>query len=199
MINGQLIPHPQGVQRMLLKLPLWMYRAGLGEFLNLLRIMVLGTRGRRTGLARYTPIEYRRHGSKIYVMSGWGEQPHWYQNLLASPAVTLQLGQERIEAHATIVTNAGEVLRVLHLFRRAAPFVYDPMLARMSERASITPKTLPEVSDRFTIVRFDPQAAPPGTPLPPLPTDLTWVWIGLVVSGLATALIVSLVRSAKHE
>lgn len=199
MINGQLIPHPQGVQRVFLKMPLWMYRAGLGEFLNMTRIMVLGTIGRRTGLARYTPIEYRRHGSKIYVMSGWGEQPHWYQNLVASPEVTLQLGKERIEARATVVTNAGEVLRVLHLFRRAAPFVYDPMLARMSARDSISPKTLPEVSDRFTIVRFDPQPNAPETLLPPLPTDLAWVWVGLIAAGVLSALIVSLVRLAKHE
>ncbi len=199
MINGQLIPHPRGVQRVFLKMPLWMYRAGLGEFLNMTRIMVLGTVGRRTGLALYTPIEYRRHGSKIYVMSGWGEQPHWYQNLLASPEVTLQLGKERIEARATVVTNAGEVLRVLHLFRRAAPFVYDPMLARMSARDSISPKTLPEVSDRFTIVRFDPQPNAPETLLPPLPTDFAWVWVGLIAAGVLTALIVSLVRLAKHE
>ena len=69
----------------------------------------------------------------------------------------------------------------------------------MSARDSISPKTLPEVSDRFTIVRFDPQPNAPETLLPPLPTDLAWVWVGLIAAGVLTALIVSLVRLAKHE
>ena len=194
MINGQLIPHPQGLQRVFLRLPLWMYRAGLGQFLNLTRIMVLATQGRKSGLPRYTPIEYRRHGSKVYVMSGWGDQPHWYQNILASPEVTLQLGKQRFDAHATVVTNSGEVLRVLHLFRRSAPFMYDPMLARMSDRESITPKTLPEISHKFTILRFDPIPNRHGTILPTLPTDYGWVWFGVLVAGLLTALVVSIVR-----
>ncbi len=194
MINGQLFPSLQGLPKVILKTPLWMYRAGLGELMNSMRLMVLITRGRRSGLARHIPIEYRRHGSKIYVISGWGDAPHWYQNIQVSPFVTLQLGKERIEARATIVHNHGEILRALHLFRRTAPFVYDPMLARMSDRDSITPKTLPEVSDRFTIVRFDPLPNPESSLLPPLPTDLAWVWFGLLVAGLATALIVSLVR-----
>lgn len=192
MINEQLIRHPQGVQRALLRMPLWMYRAGLGELLNALNIMVLTTRGRKSGLPRYTPIEYRRHGSKIYVMSGWGDSPHWFQNIQASPDAAIQLGKHRYDADATIVTNPGEILRVLHLFRRTAPFMYDPMLARMSERDSITPKTLPDVSDKFTIVRFDPRAD--SSELMPLPIDYAWVWFGLLVAGLFTLLIVSLVR-----
>jgi deazaflavin-dependent oxidoreductase (nitroreductase family) len=194
MINGKLIPDPQGVPLVLLRLPLWLYRAGLGEPLNFMRIMVLATRGRKSGAARYTPIEYRRHGSKIYVISGWGDQPNWYQNILASPDVTLQLGKTRIDARATVVTNAGEVLRVLHLFRRAAPFVYDPVLARLGNRDSITPATLPDISDQFTIVRFDPAPETSGARLPTLPTDLAWVWFATMIVGVAAALIVTLTR-----
>lgn len=192
MINAQLIPHPQGYQRLLLRVPLWMYRAGMGEVANSAKLMILTTRGRTSGLARHIPIEYRRHGSKIYVISGWGETPNWYQNLRAHPEVSLQLGKQRIDARASVVTNQGEILRVLHLFRRTAPFVYDPMLARMSDQPSITPRTLPDVSDRFTIVRFDPIAATSG--LTTVPTDYAWVWFALIVAGLLTALILALVR-----
>lgn len=199
MINGQLIPHPQGIQRALLRTPLWLYRAGFGEPLNLLRIMVIGTRGRKSGLPRYAPIEYRRHGSKIYVISGWGELPHWYQNILASPDVTLQVGKDCINARATVVSNSGEVVRVLNLFRRAAPFVYDPMLARMSDRETVTPKTLPEISDRFTIVRFDPNPSPNGTRIPPLPTDYAWVWFALFIAVLLLALVISLLRPPRES
>lgn len=194
MINGKLLPDPQGVPRLLLRFPLWMYRAGLGEPLNLIKIMVLTTRGRKSGVARYTPIEYRRHGSKIYVISGWGEQPNWYQNILASPEVTLQLGKTALDARASVVTNTGEVLRVLHLFRRVAPFVYDPVLARLGNRDSVTPATLPDISDQFTIVRFDPVPSVGKPTLPALPTDLAWVWFGLIVVGLAAALILALAR-----
>ena len=112
MINGRVIPYPKGVGRLLVRMPVWMYRTGLGDLLNAANIMILTTRGRKSGLPRYTPIEYRRHGSKIYVISGWDERPHWYQNLLINPAVTVQFNGQDCKAIATEVEDAGEAVVV---------------------------------------------------------------------------------------
>ncbi len=189
------LPYPRGFLSRVLRLPLLLYRVGLGDLLNAtLHIMVLGTRGRTSGLPRYTAIEYRRHGSKIYVVSAWGDQPQWFKNLQARPEVMVQAGRRGCKATATLVTNEGEALRVLHLFRRRAPFFYDPLIARLSERESINERTLPEVSKLFTIVRIDPE---PGEPeLPPLTPDYMWVWPALLVVGVVVMVAVLLTRQS---
>jgi deazaflavin-dependent oxidoreductase (nitroreductase family) len=195
-LYGQLTPYPDRVGRWLLRLPLLIYQLGLGDVANAARIMVLTTRGRKTGLPRHTPIEYRRHGSKIYVVSVWGEQPHWYQNLRAHEPVTVQQGHSQFSARAQLVTNSGEALLVLHLFRRANPLVYDAILRRMSEREDIAPRTLPEITDQIVIVRLMPE--PGASDLPPVPNSLVWVWpVGLALGGAFMLLMWTLVRSRR--
>lgn len=193
---GQIVPYPGAFGRWLLRLPLLLYRLGLGDVANAGRILVLTTRGRKTGLARHTPIEYRQHGSKIYVISAWGAQPDWYRNLCAHAPVTVQQGRKQFSARAQVVTNSGEALRVLHLFRRANPVVYDAILRRMSDREDIDPRTLPEITNHITIVRLYPE--PEASDLPPLPTNLVWMWpAALVVSGAFALLMLTLSRGKR--
>ncbi len=187
-----LIPYPRGVARFLLRLPLILYRLGLGELLNAGHVMVLGTCGRRSGQTRFTAIEYRHHGSKTYVVSAWGERPNWLQNLKAAPDVLVQQGRHTFGGRADVVTSSGEALRVLHLFRRRAPFVYDPLIARMSARERIDERSLPDVSGEITVVRIDPSPVSPA--LRPLPTDFAWVGPLLLALGIVAALIVGLAR-----
>lgn len=195
-LNGQFIPYPNFVGRQLLRLPVLFHRLGLGEVVNAGRILILTTQGRNTGLARHAPIEYRQHGSKIYVVSAWGERPNWLQNLRANPHVTVQRGRKSFSARANIVTNSGEALRVLHLFRRANPMVYDAILKRMSEREDLDPRTLPEITDQIIIVRLTPE---PGAPeLAPVPVNLSWILpVGLLASGVFMAVTLALTRGKR--
>jgi deazaflavin-dependent oxidoreductase (nitroreductase family) len=180
------IPYPGGIFRYLLRLPIWVYRLGLGGFIRFMHIMVLTTRGRSSGLPRHTAIEYRTHGSKTYVVSAWGTRPHWYQNLLANPIVSLRQGQRSINARARVVDDPNEALRALYLFRKTAPAYYDSLLARLSSKEAVNGKTLPNVSHEFTIVRLDPEAnaeAPAA-----VSDDLKLFW--LLAGTLAVVLIV---------
>ena len=59
-------------------------------------VIVLTTRGARTGLLRKTPLmRVERRGSYCAVasMAGGKNHPAWYANALADPAVTLQDGR----------------------------------------------------------------------------------------------------------
>ena len=181
------IPYPNLVTRKLLRLPIWMYRAGLGWLMNLLQIMVLTTEGRKTGLPRHTAIEFRAHGRKLYVVSAWGERPDWYRNLLANPSVSLFQGNNRFSAQAQPVTDSSEALRVLNLFRKTAPARYDAIMSLMSTRDTVSMDNLPDISGEFTIVRFDP--VPGRLLLPTVPTDRRWVWPA-VLAGLLLMMVV---------
>jgi deazaflavin-dependent oxidoreductase (nitroreductase family) len=187
----EIIPYPSGVVSEVLRLPLLLYRLGLGPLVNLLPLLIITTRGRKSGRPRHSVLEYRRHGTKHYVVSAWGRRTQWLQNLLAHPLVTVQKGQDRFGARATLVEDSGEALRVLYLFRKKAPIIYDAVLARLSDRESVNARNLPDISSQIVIVRLEPVV---GEPTPPaLPSDLAWT-LRLAVLSLLAFMVVRLVR-----
>lgn len=149
-----LVPYPKGLIKKLVRLPMLFHRLGLGSLLRPFRVMALTARGRKSGLARHTILEYRRHGSKLYVISGWGDRPHWVQNVSANPAVTIQFGQREWAANASVVTDSAEALRALYMFHRSGG-VYEIILANMSNAETLDLRRLKLVADEFTVVRFD--------------------------------------------
>jgi deazaflavin-dependent oxidoreductase (nitroreductase family) len=197
-LAGYISSYPVGIMRWLLRLPVLFYRMGLGWLANTGHIMILTTRGRKSGEPRHVAVEYRTHGSKVFVVSGWGTQPQWYRNVLADPNVTLQMGDKTYAAQALVVDRPGEALRVLNLFRRRAPFVYDPLIAHMSQADEVDPRTLPDVSDRFTIVRFN-RLDGVEPPLPTVRVDLAWVMpVSLAVSAVTLVLLVVFTRARRE-
>jgi deazaflavin-dependent oxidoreductase (nitroreductase family) len=182
------LPYPAGGTKYLLRAPLLLYRLGLGSLLNVFRLVVLTTQGRKSGLPRHTVVEYRMHGTKVYVISAWGERPHWVQNLLAHPHATLQAGSRTYGATAHPVTDNSEILRALFLFRKRAPALYDAIIARLTDAESVDARSLPDLAEQFTVMRFD---LCQGDPMPGLKRDLTWVWgvWALSLAGLLALLV----------
>lgn len=59
---------------------------------------LLTTTGRRSGKQHTVPLLYLRDEERLVVIASWGgrdEHPHWYSNLLASPAAEVQVLGER--------------------------------------------------------------------------------------------------------
>ena len=192
----QFIPYPSGLLRLALRMPLTLFRLGLGDLLNSLRLLILTTRGRKSGQARHVAVEYRRHGSKIYIISGWGERPDWYQNLLTDPLVTIQLGRHALSALADKVTDPAEALRAVNQFRRDAPTRYDAVLGRLVDD-EISGINLPDVSHQFTIVRLDIIADEPL--LPGLAMDRIWVWPAAIIGLTLMAALLGRMKSDSEE
>jgi deazaflavin-dependent oxidoreductase (nitroreductase family) len=190
------IPYPQGLIRLMLRLPLMFYRLGLGDLLNTIHLMILTTRGRKSGQTRHAAVEYRRHGSKIYLVSAWGEKPDWYQNLVTDPLATVQLGRKTYSALADPVTDPAEALRALHLFRRIAPWRYDTVLGRLIEE-EVNPHTLPNLSSQFTLMRLT--LIPDEPSLPGVPVSLSWIWPVAFLTVAVALIVISLARRSELE
>jgi deazaflavin-dependent oxidoreductase (nitroreductase family) len=60
--------------------------------------LLLTTRGRRTGKLRRTALYYGRDGGRYVLVAT--EDPAWYRNLLANPAVVIQVRAETFAALA---------------------------------------------------------------------------------------------------
>jgi deazaflavin-dependent oxidoreductase (nitroreductase family) len=72
-------------------------------------ILLLTTRGRKSGEERTTPLIHRTDGERWVIVASKGgtpENPSWYENLLADPQATIQVKGETIAVTAS--TAAGE-------------------------------------------------------------------------------------------
>jgi deazaflavin-dependent oxidoreductase (nitroreductase family) len=166
------------LRRAINRAPIMLYRLGLGPLIGRL-VMIMSTTGRRSGLTRRTALEYHICGGLIYVMSGYGARPDWYQNMLADPRVTLQIGGEVRHARGRRVSDELELHAAYDCFE------HSPGLRAMARLLGVelTRESFLANRERFYLVTFDPTDEP--TP-PPLPADLRWVW--LVVLTLTAAL-----------
>ncbi len=73
-------------------------------------VLVLTTRGRKSGKRRDTPIGYFRYKDTMHLISGWGTEANWYKNIRAYPDdVYVQVGFHRFRARAEQVQDREEL------------------------------------------------------------------------------------------
>jgi deazaflavin-dependent oxidoreductase (nitroreductase family) len=91
-------------------------KAGLGKYMsNPLTgyLMILRTRGRKSGEMRDAPLGYTIAGDAVYCMAGFGTKTNWFQNILADHKVEVILPSRAFCGIAEEVTDEAERLRVL--------------------------------------------------------------------------------------
>lgn len=82
------------------------------------RVVLLTTTGRRSGRAHTVPVAYFESEGNLFVVASNGgrpQQPDWYLNLLAHPAVTIQRGRTTQTATALSVTGSRRALLWAHV------------------------------------------------------------------------------------
>jgi len=72
-------------------------------------LLLLTSTGARSGASRVNPMMYLADGARLYVFAtkaGAPTNPDWYHNLLAHPQVTVEVGEERFDVTASVLTGA---------------------------------------------------------------------------------------------
>jgi len=143
-------------------------------------LLLLQTRGRRTGLPRQAPLSYRIADGSIWVLAGFGPATQWYRNLIASPEVEVRLPGRSVRCVATEI-DAPELRRT-----------FAPGLVRATGLPGLligcNPWTAPD--DRILaqlegvpLIRLDPVDGPIAAS-PDDPGGRAWLWrqgfLGLV-------------------
>lgn len=105
---------PTGLNRLFFRAPIWLYRWKLGRLLGQ-RFLLLNHIGRKSGLPRQAVIEVIARDEAqgyYYAASGYGARSQWYQNLLATPQVTVVVGRKKLAVTAVPLSpdEAGAVL-----------------------------------------------------------------------------------------
>jgi deazaflavin-dependent oxidoreductase (nitroreductase family) len=98
-------------------------------------LLLLTTKGARTGRERVTPLNFSRDGDRYIVMASKGgspTHPDWYRNLVAHPTVTVEADGEQFTARAT-VSEGAERKRLLKIHSTEMPF-FGAYERRMKKR-----------------------------------------------------------------
>jgi deazaflavin-dependent oxidoreductase (nitroreductase family) len=75
-----------------------------GPFLGR-EVLILTTKGAKSGEVRETPLVYTRDGNHYVIVASKGgapTHPSWYHNLVKHPEVSIELGKEKFSARAHI-------------------------------------------------------------------------------------------------
>ncbi|MFI5671956.1 nitroreductase family deazaflavin-dependent oxidoreductase [Streptomyces sp. NPDC051704] len=105
---------PTGWRRVVARLPITLYRIGLGSVFGK-RMLLLQHTGRLSGQTREVCLEVVAHDplrGSWTVASGFGTAAQWYRNLRHMPKVTIQVGQTfcPVNAHFLTVEEGAEVM-----------------------------------------------------------------------------------------
>ena len=82
---------------------------GIGPFGD--RLLLLTTRGAKSGVLRTTPLVYHRDGDRYVIaasMGGAPKHPSWYHNLVKHREAEIQVGTDRFKVRATPVPKGPE-------------------------------------------------------------------------------------------
>jgi deazaflavin-dependent oxidoreductase (nitroreductase family) len=167
---------------------LLLWRLGLGwQMANPVSgyIMVLATKGRRSGERRLVPLNFAENGDAIYCLAGFGKTTHWLLNLQADPECEVWLPDgRRLGGRAKVVAAEGrrvEMVREVLVRSGFAAKLAEPGVDPSTASADVIAGLGARPGHRYEIVEIelgDDVVGPDG------PGDLTWVWPVVGLMGL---------------
>jgi deazaflavin-dependent oxidoreductase (nitroreductase family) len=143
--------------------------------------LLLRTTGRKTGLPRFSPLNYALRRGCVYVLAGFGEGTHWLSNLRDNPRVHVKLPAIEFDGTAEVVDDGRRARRMAVAVARNSGFA---LLFEDPRCLAMTDAQLARRLDGRPVVRIRPDGAPvhPG---PYDPDGKGWL---LTVGGQAAAL-----------
>ncbi len=148
---------PNAFVRWLFRVPVYLYRAGLG-FLFGRRIILLEHIGRKSGLKRYACVEVVDrdvNDESLTIVSGDGEHSQWYRNLVARPDIEIRIGCERRAVRAKLLGPA-EGADVMADYARRYPKIAPKLMKLCGAHMDGTEADYREVAEkRLRFVQLD--------------------------------------------
>jgi len=148
---------PRGLSRLAFRLPLLLYRLGLGGLLGK-RFVCLTHTGRRSGKLRQAVLEVVRYDNATgacIVAAGFGEGSDWVRNLQHDPHITFTVGRlsrtglaERLDAE----TAAHELVD----YARRFPLAWRELSSILGYRLDGTEKDIRLLADMLPMFVFKP-------------------------------------------
>jgi deazaflavin-dependent oxidoreductase (nitroreductase family) len=151
---------PTGILRLVLRAPIWLYRAKAGRLTGR-RLLYIAHRGRRTGARREVVVETVRFDPavpEVVVVAAWGGTPDWYRNLRAGPAIEVRLGARRWLGPHHRFLDAAETRRTLLAYQRVHPHAWKRLAPLLGFPADPADPDWPRIAATVHAIAFSPRA-----------------------------------------
>lgn len=149
---------PRGLRRLLFRLPIRLYRMGLGGLLGR-RFVLINHIGRVTGVSRQVVVEIvdrdPRRGTYT-VPSGFGGRSDWYRNVMRKPEVTIQVGRRTLPVTAAPLP-VDEAEEIMVGYARRHPFAARRLAPFMGFEVDGSEADYRHVAREIPFVRFTPR------------------------------------------
>jgi deazaflavin-dependent oxidoreductase (nitroreductase family) len=152
--------------RLFLRLPIGLYRLGLGWVLGH-QFLLLTHTGRRTGRVHETALKVLRYDpatGESVVASAWGPSADWYRNIRAHPALAVRTAHDYYAPEQGLVPPE-EAFAVFSDWARRQRWFARLMLSQIGVSWEV-----PEAQRRALVARFPFVAFRPTGPRPPAST-----------------------------
>lgn len=151
---------PHGLARLGFRLPIWLYRLGLGDLLGT-RFLLLTHTGRKSGRERETVLEvvrYDKEASTFVVAAGFGTRSDWYRNIRTNPSVTVQCGRKLWQMTATFLSPEQAGDEMLDYADRH-PLALKELARFMGYRLDGSPESIRALGQDLAMVAFRPASS----------------------------------------
>lgn len=151
-----------------------LFRLGLGSWGNGTKfggsVMVIKHTGRKTGLARLTPVNYATVDGDIYCTAAFGRVADWYLNIIANPQVEVWLPDGRWAGIVEDVTSDEKGAFYLRQVIIASGFA-GPLFGVNPKHLSV--QDFEGLLESYRLIRIRRINALTGAGGP---GDLSWIW-----------------------
>jgi len=141
--------------------PRLLYAIGLGNIYGRL-VLLLTTRGRRTGLPRVTPLQYEQVDGAFMVASVRGATSDWFRNVLDDPRVEVRVRRSRFAGTAETSLEPERIADFLELRLRRHPRMVGGIMRLRGVPTNPSRSQLEAYASRLGIVTIRPTEDPAG-------------------------------------
>jgi len=120
------------------------------------RVLILTTKGRKSGTPRKTPLQYELENGFVYVASARGCQADWVRNILVDSNVEVELDNLHFHAQAQVITDSTHISEFLEERLKRHPLMMGAMMFFRGLPPRPNRDQLYEFAADLAVVKFNP-------------------------------------------
>ncbi len=118
---------PKFILRLLHWPPKLVYALGLGAWIGNF-VLLLTTIGRKSSLARVTPLQYEIINGKIFLGAALGLKTDWVRNILVNPHVEIRIKSRKFTGTAEAISDKSQIADFLEVRLKRHPEMMGALL-----------------------------------------------------------------------
>jgi len=135
--------------------PITAYRIGLGPLIGRV-VLLLTTTGRKSGLARVTPLQFELIDGVYHIGAVFGTKTDWVRNIQADPQVKVRVKNQEFKGTAVVFTDPEELADFIEYRLEKRPRLIGMIMRMDGFSSNPTRADLVDYCRSLALVRITP-------------------------------------------